>query len=372
MAFKAVVSEGSTYTELWIRKSRSRGVKPYVEPLPYHLDRRSINMVKNPKYTMSHIYSEAYRNGDNARNRINEDIIGLGFPKFISQNGMNEAHNRALRKVSDQLEYVTNLFEAWYERREAYALLGSCIRGIATFAKRWRDPRYWSKMRKAFKVKTKNPSSLPEAWLLWQFAIKPLVGTVDDIINLLSQPMPSYWVEGVGSFKDVIRRKDLNYYNAGHDLTFTINYVRKIGVRVIGLNPNAQLSNILGVTTPISSALSVVPWVWAVNYFVNLNEVVSNLEVRFPGVIVDKSYTTTFLTMHGTGTYNVYVDHEDGLPIGTRTDFWWPIIDHVYMDRTVGSSIPSFKVSLSYPTLGSTKLANLTSAIALAFKGKTK
>lgn len=375
MAFKAVISEGTKYKELYLTKLRSKGVKvngKYTEPLPYTMDEYRVLMIKNPQYTMHPAYDTAYRNGENARASLYDDVHRNDA--YISSNTKNTVHNKALDKVADKLEYVSNLFEAWYERREAYTLLGQCIRSVHTFFKRWKDPQYWRQMRKTFKTKTKDPSSVPEAWLLWQFALKPLIMTIDDIINLLSQDLPILWVEGasgVSETKDVTR---LNHQNEGYEMTYKYTYIVKHGVRVKSLNPNAQLLNIMGATTPISSYLSVVPWFWAVNYFVNINAVISNLEVRFPGVNVDKTYTTTFLTTLGYGDAMVMAMHSkpivgSSLQHRDHTRFWHVNASIVKMKRTVSTSVPPYKLALSYPKLGSNQFANLTSAIALIVKG---
>lgn len=294
---------------------------------------------------------------------------------YFSTNTKNSVHNKALNKVSEQLEYVSNMFEAWYERREAYALLGTCIRAVHTFAKRWKDPKYWRAMRKSTGTKVRDPSSLPEAWLLWQFALKPLIGTIDDVINLLSKDFPVFWVEGSSGSTDSIPVDKRTSQGLGTYVpSFEASYIVKHAVRVVAYNPNAQLSNIMGMTTPISSFLSVVPWFWAVNYFVNINEVVSNIEIKHPGVVIDKSYTTVFSKANARGKFPHATWYtENGKVIHLKEPLFHDLdLSHVYMRRTVSTTIPKYKIALSHPTLGSNQFANLTSAIALTFKGANK
>lgn len=367
MAFKAVIAEGTSYSVTKLYILRSKGTKPYKEPLPYSLEETSVLGVKSHDlFPLSEDTLGSTR--ETIRTRCLNNI------PYFSSNTKNTVYNKALNKVSDKLEYVSNMFEAWYERREAYALLGTCIKALHTFARRWKDPKYWRMMRKSTNTKVQDPSSLPEAWLLWQFALKPLIGTIDDIINLLSKDFPVFWVEGSSASNDTIHMDKRTWQGIGADVPpLEATYIVKHAVRVIAYNPNAQLSNIMGATTPISSFLSVVPWFWAVNYFVNINEVVSNIEVKHPGVVIDKSYTTVFCRGNGSGRYfftPYYIDADGNV---VRNKLWYDIeLSHVYMRRTISTSVPKYKIALSHPTLGSNQFANLTSAIALTFKGATK
>lgn len=366
MAFKAVIAEGTNYSVQKLIVLRTKGTKPFKEPLPYSLEETSVLGVKEhalyPYLTESTLGSTR----ETIRTKCLNDI------PYFSSNTKNLVHNKALNKVSDKLEYVSNMFEAWYERREAYALLGTCIKALHTFAKRWKDPKYWRIMRKSTNTKVRDPSSLPEAWLLWQFAVKPLIGTIDDIIKLLSKDFPIFWVEGSSGSSDTIYMVKRTWEGLGADVPpLEATYIVKHAVRVIAHNPNAQLSNIMGATTPISSFLSVVPWFWAVNYFVNINDVVSNIEIKHPGVVVDKSYTTVFCKANGSGRY-IFTPwyYKPGTTEIVRNFLWHDIeLSHVFMRRTVSTSIPKYKIALSHPTLGSNQFANLTSAIALTFKG---
>lgn len=149
-------------------------------------------------------------------------------------------------------------------------------------------------------------------------------------------------------------------------LTYEHNFIVKHGVEVTGFNPNAQLLNIMGLTTPFSSLLSVVPWFWAVNYFVNINAMVSNFEVRYPGVNIGSTYTTTLhkikYTGYTRGYWNGYTN--------TATSFYDG--DYVYMRRVTSNKVPTYKLHFGVPALGSSSFANLFSAIALTMKGKAK
>lgn len=60
-------------------------------------------------------------------------------------------HNKALDKLMSQLDVAQNLFESWYERRQAYELLVDSGRKLLEFAVGWRKPAYWKKTREGLK-----------------------------------------------------------------------------------------------------------------------------------------------------------------------------------------------------------------------------
>lgn len=369
MTFKVVIEEGGKYTTLELRKVRSRGVKPYRDPLPYS------SYVWDEKRALAKYYSYY---GKTQVGTLMTAQIGTLKEQFYVGYGVNtlkknEVWNKALTKVDDQLNYITNLFEAWYERREAYSMLGTCLRGILTFAKNFRNPRYLKKLRDAAGKTAKRPETLPEAWLLWNFALKPLVGTIEDIFSLLSKPMPIVWVEGASGYSTEGTYDNRTSQKEGVFVKYKTDYIVKHGLRVTGLNPNAALLNSMGMTTPFSTAMSVVPWGWAVNYFVNVSELLNNFEVRWPGVNIDTGYSTTFVKTKYDGHY--------GMLTASGIDVWLPnngfdkyknpveYLDYdgeiTSMTRTVG--IPKYKLNISYPALGTNQFANLASAIALIF-----
>lgn len=369
MTFKSHILEGDHESVFFKSALRSRSNRPHVNPLPYSLYERE------EEAGTSLINDGTYKVGD-----VNKALISFSHhrlenlfedPPLLDLNKMNAVHNKALNKVADELSYVQNMFEAWYERKEAYTLLGQAGKSLLEFVTSWRKPSYWRKVTKMSAKKIRDPSSLPEAWLLANFAIKPLIGTVDDCLNLLLSDFPIYWVDGSSSTKMSNSYND--YYNSGYQLSVESEYIVKHGVRVKSLNPNAALSNIMGLTTPVSSFLNVVPWFWAVNYFVNVNDVVSNFEVRFPGVDIDSSYTTVLCKQKYFGkreTRTFWKLNDKGQWVEHTGPHAFLRGDAVHMRRSTGTKVPDYKLQVGFPALGSNQVANLFSAIALTLKGK--
>jgi len=369
MAFKATVSKGTNQGPFYYVANRSEGTKPYTKPLYYKLwshtekngKRQFIPKGYENTYELGTFQTSMYQS-------INATVTNyLEYAYSPYRNHHNIVFNKALNKVAEELSYVENMFEAWYERKEAYTLLGQAGKGLLKFVTSWNKPSYWRSLFKGSKRLVKRPETLPEAWLLANFAIKPLVGTVDSCMNLLLGDMPSFWVEGSSGDKHSWSDKSGNL-----EMYYTTDYIVKHGVEVKSLNPNAQLLNIMGLTTPFSSFLNVVPWGWAVNYFVNINEVVSNFENRFPGVNIGSSYTTVYAKTTYVGRENTPGYWLNGQYYGNNppTALFNGNID--YMKRTVGTSVPNYRLQVSFPSLGGSQFANLFSALALTMKGKAK
>lgn len=277
---------------------------------------------------------------------------------FIWFNGANNAYNRmypalhnaALRKLLPQLDVCQNLFEAWYERREAYALLLGAVGKLFEFTQNWRKPKYWKKIAKG----AKQPSTLPEAWITYQFGIQPLIGTVDTCLQGLGQPLPS------ARFNARVRRKVKERLETNIWCEFDAGL--ELGVLVQpNPNPNAALLNLGGFTTPFSTAWSVVPWGWAVDYFVNVSELLSNFEVRHPGVTILNGYTTT--SMKNGRWYGASREYN------SKKGYMYVVDGVFYKINRLPEIDLKYKLELSFPTLGSNKLANLMSALALTMKG---
>lgn len=364
MAFSRTKVIGSNASQYYYNAvDRRRQLKPYVKPLPYEVhiarERDALNIVEDGWTTKGKLGEINYYLANTRTILYNDTHIVFNNGGTNLHKGV---HNKALDKVSEELEYVQNFFEAWYERREAYTLLGQAGKGILRFLTSWKKPAYWSSLFKGSKKLAKRPETLPEAWLLANFAIKPLVGTVDDCMRLLCNDFPPMWVEGTSGGKYTTTD-----FRQEYRLTFEHEYLVKHGVEVTGFNPNAQLLNIMGLTTPFSTFLSVVPWFWAVNYFVNINAMISNFEVRYPGVNIGSTYTTTLHKVKYSGHTRAFFGSSH---TNVATSFYDG--DYIYMRRVTSDKVPSYKLHFGVPALGSSSFANLFSAIALTMSGKAK
>lgn len=339
-------------------KSGAKGTKPYVKPNNYvsfnSFETAGRNIIPyggrekgavNPAVNLPGEFGEI-----RAGTRTVEGIL-------LRKNFYAGVHNRALTKLDDKLTISSNFFESWYERREVYNMVGTVARELLEFTQNFRKPKYWAKKGRGVK-----PSTLPEAWLTYQFGIVPLIGTLDTAMKGLGLPLEavSFKTQARGDFSGKYQVKS---GATRKELWYTGTYGKTIGCTVTpNPNPNVGLLNLGGLTTPFSTAWSVIPWGWAIDYFVNVSDLLSNLEMKHPGVTTSDWYTTEMwdLSFHGRHNTSSLIDPIACLRSGK----------YFLVERKKLSSAPGFKLHLDLPLLGSNKFANLFSAIALTMKGK--
>lgn len=259
-------------------------------------------------------------------------------------------HNKALRVFDDRASTIDNLYEAWFERQQALDQLVDITGEILTFVRYWRRPEYWKHLKGTIK-----PDSLPNAWLQWQFGLKPLIGTFDSAFKFLGAPLHGVTIKASGR-DSVSKLSDEN----GRKLVFNATMIERLQAKLEpNKNPNARFLQIAGLNQPFSTAFSVIPWGWAVDYFVNASEMMSNLEVKHPGLLMINQQTTTVKKCDWSG-HSVLVDRYK---------------NRYYTANGTGYSVNrslsinhNFSWEFSFPLLGSNQAANLLSALALSMK----
>lgn len=295
-------------------------------------------------------------------------VIPMSSPSYYT-----EAHNKALAKVDEQLRTASSFFEDWYERRQAVNLLLDVGKKLLTFLVHWRNPSYWRHL-----AKSSRPKDLPSAWLAYQFGVKPLVGGVDRALNLLGAEMPVLQINGASRTK-FPEEPIGNLFSANSTYRganfITMSALVKIGCTATGANPNRALSGATGLNEPFSSIWNVLPWGWAVDYFINVGDLLSNMENKHPGITTSNWYNTKFATCnvrstmdyarlkseYSTTVYNIIVKN-----------YAYSFSGSFYrMERTI-TGPANYLLELKLPRLGGNQAANLFSAIALTMSGKRK
>lgn len=288
---------------------------------------------------------------------------------YIDSNEFNKIHNKAVSKVEEQLSVISNLFEAIYERQEAYDMLYSAGKGILKFLKNWRKPKYWKSLRAGA-----QPKTLPEAWLAYNFGVMPLCMSIQSALDLLGSEFPTSMVRGVsGASLPIIN--PTSYYGEGNPwypfqdwggfqhVNGKANVIiQKRAYVKPNHNPNSMLLNVMGITSPLSTLYSVLPWGWAVDYFVNVSDLLGNFDNKFPGVTLDSVWETIYVTGR-CDWYRYYIERwSDGTHLNQKrykADF--------VTTRRQRSSL-NHRLTYSFPLIGSTQIANLFSAIAVSIK----
>lgn len=275
---------------------------------------------------------------------------------YTSDNDAALTHNKCLSKLKDELEPISSFFEDWYERQQAYRMLISAGIGILSFLRDIKDPKRLARRFGKWAVKKK---SLPETWLAYNFGVKPLIGTVENAIDLLSRNPPPLIVDASSSTVTEYVDSPREFRRRGR-----VTYTVKIGVRVTGFNANMALAASLGLDKPLTNAWSVVPWGWAVDYFVNVSELLSNFEPFITGVTISDSYETVYERYKGSAFTSPPIN-------GYHT--WCNNMEGWDMKRRVPASL---KFQFAHirprimPATNARQIANLFSAIALSIKEK--
>lgn len=337
-------------------KSRNVSKPEYAKySLGYHGNKVS------PTYFVRSEWKVKYKPiGPGAIRKLTAGNPGDSFIQFPFESELIPFHNKALRKIDDKLRTADSFFEDWYERQQAYQLLYKTGLELLRFVRNYKNPKYYKKLKKDF-----DPVDLPSAWLAFNFGVKPMVGSVDRAMNLLGADFPVWKVNAASQ----IKIKNREHKNSQSGFNEAIIYTDwsgfyQIGTRVTGINPNRALAGALGLNEPFSSVWNVLPWGWAVDYFANVGELLSNMENKHPGIQTTDWYTTTFFQG------KMYSNHIG--PPWEEKFFDYGITGDAFQVHRTPTPEPMYGLEYSFPLLGSSKLANLFSAIAITMKGKSR
>lgn len=286
-----IVVEGDPKGSKYTVKNRRTQRPPYVKPLPYEL--KSATFPDRSK-----VYSETI-------------IENMAYPftteanyfrlSFSGRNNLALTQNKALDKLYEAMNQASDLLVAMKERQSTVDLitsnLGKLVR-IARAIKR-RDPNIVRAIKqrksKGYDV-AKDPAGL---WLEYHFAIVPTIMDIQHAAGILGYEFPSqvFSYTSGSNFNDEYIFYQEGGYPWGHKQYCTSynQYIVKIGGKLKAVNPNVQLVTMLGFGQPLSVAWEMTPFSWFVDYFVNVGQLVTNMEPRFPGITFEDQYTTTLL-----------------------------------------------------------------------------
>lgn len=279
---------------------------------------------------------------------LDNSIVG----DLLSSNTLANVRNRCISKIVGDAQLVDNYFEAIYERNQAMALAASAAKKLLDFLINFKKPKYWKGVVK------RQPKDLPEAWLTYNFGVKPLIGTIDSAMKLLGKPYPTVILKGgAGAPIKLSRVDEGEEINDTHFATGSYFQQMRAYVSPNG-NPNAALANIVGLSTPFSTAMSVLPWGWAVDYFVNCSQLLNNIEDEFPGIYFNGVWQSIMCKVDFGSVRLDKITNETTVNYGEAHCF--------YREPTA----LRYALEFSFPPLGGNQFANLASAIALTMKGK--
>lgn len=256
-----------------------------------------------------------------------------------STSKMVETRNKALTKLLDNGDAAADLLAAWYQRQKTVASLVSSLGSFVRIARavRRRDPRIIRRVLKrdpGAKDIIRSPSGL---WLKYWFEIVPTVHDIHSLLTVLTSDFPPLTIQGNSSYRESVSNYSTDYtMNVWFSDSWT--YICKMQADLRMRNPNLVLASRFGFTQPLSVAYELVPFSWALDYFVNVGEMLSNFEPRFPGYDISNAFQTEYVPQtHWAAMYNSL-----GKPWGTKG----PAFSKGYrMVRTLG--LPSYELNVS-------------------------
>ena len=329
MAWK---EKGDRYGSFWSGRETSTQKAPYGKPLPYlALGGTAAQSGGVPEWPID------------IRNRV-PLANGYGWGPTPS------AVNKALSKLYDQLEQSESLRVAWKEREKALALVTSSLRTIVRIARavKRRDPRIVRAIIGKDPSKKDILKTPADIWLAYNFGIVPTImdihhglgifGFDPPVMKLQARATVPYNRWGEGDFGTRLQKDSV-----------------VLGGEIYQFDPNVSLASRLGFGQPLSVAWEMTPFSWFVDYFVNVGDMLKNLEPRFPGIHIRNQYTSVFCRYAPTD-FNFYGS------IHTYSGF--------YFRRTLGW--PSFQ--LEFPILDGlrVKQASYIASVAIQLLSSMK
>lgn len=263
--------------------------RDFTKPLPYVRDiaRSSIIEQGKPAYNR---YSGA-------------DCLNFGAYPWMGKNQKaifnrtdQTAYNKLVSKVKDaQMGWGENLAT----RKQAYSMMLHRVGTLTTAVRRLRRgdiPGFVKALgttERPSRSKVKNASSL---WLEYHFGWEPLYGDIHTACKILAADVPSSTLRGVGIEEVESHWRSTN--SSGMPRLYSRNY-RAITVMQGDYhvdNPNKFLLNQCGVINPVSVAWELVPFSFAVDWFLPVGQFLNSF-TDFYGVSRTNEFTSRYITV---------------------------------------------------------------------------
>jgi hypothetical protein len=250
-----------------VRASNGKG--PYEKPLPYELRQADVTSFwTNETGTTASIIDIVMDRTDKAW------VLGA------SANAYNQAYARFQQEITDRANWAETL--AQY--KETYEL------GKLLFASSWEDLERIARIYKRAKYKWAVPLKyLNEAYLIWVYALHPLISDCQATAKILSSDVTKP-IKARGAAKDTPPDDD----RSGHWYfpSFTTTKVNvKIGATATVTNPNLERAQAMGLTNPIALAWDLVPFSFVFDWFYDFGGFLHSLDDLF-GIELKDSYVS--------------------------------------------------------------------------------
>lgn len=258
------------------QRYRSSQVPPYFAPLPYTLSyQREVETVDGYQSLVYTGYA---------------DPMGS-----LHTNGRNKAMNAALAKFYDEANQAADLAVAMIERKQTIKMIADGLQTLVRVAKavKRRDPsivRAIKRRQSKGEDIAKDPAGL---WLQYHFGIVPTISDIHHAAGLFAYDFPVYKITGTGGGQSTYNSSVTEWIHK-HTKSGVVDFRTKVGATIQGINPDRHLVSMFGFDQPLSIAYELTPFSWFVDYFVNVGDLLSNLEPRCPGVDLANGYNTVY------------------------------------------------------------------------------
>lgn len=184
-------------------------------------------------------------------------------------------NNMHTRRVRGKVEGIQHFAEALVEfkglQRQLWSLLHQGLRTITRHKGSF-------KARDIFARGTWKQT--PELYLLWQFAIAPLVSQINDTIEKLGKVGGTYYdrVSTGGDCSSGDRFRSAPAPTAGPTPKNGTARFTTVFKYTVDNNIKAVATEFLGLNRPLTALWDLKGWSWAVDYFFNVGELLANLD----------------------------------------------------------------------------------------------
>ena len=323
-------------------------------------------------------------NGTNGYGRVNRylgevmwtSVLGAGNGRVseaeMASKEMIQVQNAALTKFNGELQkaqYLASLIEAKstaavIQERALKALkLAKAFtsRDVKAIKRYFQDvpKRPPNRIRRRRRFYNRDASfdkgRVPAAWLEFNFVYRPLAGDIKAFSEIMNEPFPYEKIKGTCKVPDTHpanQADDKSLTNTWTNLCQIYGYARV-------KNANVNLIDRLGMTDAIGTVWELIPWSWAIDYFGNVGDYLSNIAPIYNQFDWQMQGTTKLCEKNVWKRFRIdpISKWEDTLFNGIRT--------------TRSQGVPSFVFQFTYE-LNLRRASYLMSAIALTLKGKFK
>lgn len=227
-------------------------------------------------------------------------------PTLINQSVRDRIDNEALFRISNAAkESSVNLGIMFAERKQTSDLIHRTAKSLADGLRDLRRGRP-DTIARFLKVKTPDGSKrrpkplstkeLADKWLELQFGWMPLYNDMYSSLESLAKARDRVWrtrIAASASFRDMnasmSQWQDVVPVRRSENAIYTRKYVLYVGVSHEGRKSLAEF----GITNPLSVLWEIVPWSFAIDWFIPVGRFLDSLDA-YTGLVFEKGSSTSF------------------------------------------------------------------------------